>query len=154
MHLFSRNTKICLKLYKNCIKNMFQPVFATQTQMCVVHLVTDTINKKYWDSYYISDTCINTYCSHHFLCHLNPFWKWEITSTSNTLLFAFRWKKQQGYLDNCGPNGGAMVKHLTIKQFNYVLWVSFSGKLIQFTESSETPIDIYSPSKKVMLFIL
>ncbi len=56
-----------------------------------------------------------------------------VVSTSfNTRPFAFRWKKEQGYLDNCGPNGGAMVKCLAIKQFNSVLPVSLSGELIQY----------------------
>lgn len=46
----------------------------------------------------------------------------------NSRPFAFRWKKEQGYLDNCGTNGGAMVKCLAIKQFNSVLPVSLSGE--------------------------
>lgn len=56
-----------------------------------------------------------------------------VVSTSfSTRPFAFRWKKEQGYLDNGGPNGGAMVKCVAIKQFNSVLPVSWSGELIQY----------------------
>lgn len=54
--------------------------------------------------------------------------RWQIAVVStffNTHPFAFRWKNEQGYLDNCGPNGGAMVKCLAIKQFNPVPSVSF-----------------------------
>lgn len=55
-----------------------------------------------------------------------------VPTSFNTCPFAFRWKMEQGYLDNYDPNGGAMVKCLAIKQFNSVLTVSLSEVLIQY----------------------
>lgn len=55
-----------------------------------------------------------------------------VSTSSNTRPFAFRWKKEQCYLDNPGPNGGTMAKCLAIKQFDSVLPVSLSGELIQY----------------------
>lgn len=57
--------------------------------------------------------------------------QWPHNRPSSNGPFAFRWKERNEVIWTCGPNGGAAVKHLTIKQLNCAAAVSLSGKLIQ-----------------------
>lgn len=57
--------------------------------------------------------------------------QWPHNRPSSNGPFAFRWKERNEVIWTCGPNGGAAVKHLTIKQLNCAAAVSLSRKLIQ-----------------------
>lgn len=57
--------------------------------------------------------------------------QWPHNRPSSNGPFAFRWKEWNEVIWTRGPNGGAAVKHLTIKQLNCGAAVSLSGKLIQ-----------------------
>ena len=56
-------------------------------------------------------------CSHKWA---DSKWKW-FPLPSIPIHLHLDGKKEQGYLDNCGPNWGAMVKCLAIKQFQFCL---------------------------------
>lgn len=58
--------------------------------------------------------------------------QWPHDRTSTNGPFAFRWKERNQVIWTGGPNGGAAVKHLTIKQVNCGAAVSLSGKWIQW----------------------
>ena len=69
-----------------------------------------------------------------------------VSTFFNTRPFAFRWKKEQGYLDDSGPNGGATVKCLAIKQFCpasvLIRWIN-SVCCFEWSRSSQTNLVIH-----------